>query len=670
MGTGAPGGWDNPPTHGGYDTDVGAPTLAQNEAESPTLGADSLGGGASGPYAAGPSLLAPGTIVGGTYRVEGVLGTGGMGVVYRAHHMSLSRPAALKLHMGGADSARLVREAKAMARLNHPNVIAVYDVGALEEQVFIAMELVDGGTLDAVAQGRTWQQKLQLYRGAGEGLAAAHAVGIVHRDFKPHNVLVGRDGRVRVADFGLARAAGSAGASADAGLLSGALEQLTATGVAVGTPRYMAPEQFGGTLVDARADQFSFCVALYEALWGRPPFAAGTAGELLFAITTRGPAQPPSSAVPAKVWTAIKRGLSADPSLRFAGMQPLLAALDVSASRGPGLAIGLGLTATLVVAGGSLAAWQMLKDPAGEAGQDSVAVAVADPPPEPTPPTQPPAPPVDPSVDPKGHVDKPAAVPEGQVGVGTTKTAPGGGDVAVSTAPTGGPTQDDVLRDIANTDMLKEPLRMMDALEAADAKGVDGFSLGVALVQSSLPKTDDSAPPTVPAWDHNTTLTCGKGENLVIRGVTMNVPTGPAFEIRPGCKIRIESSIITADVIVHGMNSERVELNDCTVTAHKSVVDIMNSRVQIRSLEMKKPSSGPAINMVNGNLLVVDSDVQGDVGIRAMNTHVDVEDGDLEGATHAIVASGKSKVRVNGTDIKGSVEKIGTAEVVVRADAR
>ena len=186
----------------------------------------------------------------------------------------------------------------------------------------------------------------------------------MHRDFKPANVLVGRDGRVRVADFGLARTAGHHGhpgtGGADASALSGSLEQLTATGAMIGTPRYMAPEQFAGGRVDARADQFSFCVALYEALWGRPPFSANTAGELLFVMTTDGPADPPPSDVPPTVWQALRRGLSAKPGERFETMRALMLALQSRpTSTGNALPVALALGAVLLVAAG-VAAWWFL----------------------------------------------------------------------------------------------------------------------------------------------------------------------------------------------------------------------------------------------------------------------------------------------------------------------
>jgi len=230
----------------------------------------------------------------GRYRILGRIGQGGMGVVYRAHDPELARDVAVKLmnaeSLDEGETAtartRLIREARAMARLAHPNVIHVYDVGAVEDGVFIAMELVEGESLAAwVARApRDWRDVLRHYVDAGRGLAAAHAAGVIHRDFKPENVLVGADGRVRVGDFGLAGAPALAGApsfddmrSTDAALDVGAVEgTLTRTGALLGTPKYMAPEQEHGLVASDAGDQFSFCVALYEALYGQPPFAGTT----------------------------------------------------------------------------------------------------------------------------------------------------------------------------------------------------------------------------------------------------------------------------------------------------------------------------------------------------------------------------------------------------------
>jgi tetratricopeptide (TPR) repeat protein len=261
-----------------------------------------------------------------------------MGVVYAAYDAELERKIALKLirpETAGAEGsrarARLLREAQAMARLSHPNVIAVYDVGAVGDQVFVAMELVEGESLGhwLTTEARAQSEILEVFQGAGLGLAAAHRAGLVHRDFKPENVLLGKDGRVRVADFGLAGARSGGGTSAEPAAGRGLLAApLTRTGTQLGTPRYMAPEQHQGKAADPRTDQFSFCVSLYEALYGEPPFSGETTEELAREVARgRVRAAPAESHVPPWLRRLLLRGLSADPAARFPSMEDLLSVL-------------------------------------------------------------------------------------------------------------------------------------------------------------------------------------------------------------------------------------------------------------------------------------------------------------------------------------------------------
>jgi RNA polymerase sigma factor (sigma-70 family) len=219
----------------------------------------------------------------GRFTIVEQVGRGAMGTVHAAYDPELDRRVALKvLRASEHDHAWLAAEARAMAKLSHPNVAPVYEVGVHEGRVFIAMEFVRGRTLRAWAQdGRPWREVVAVYRQAGAGLAAAHEAGIIHRDFKPDNALLGDDGRVRVVDFGLARAAELV--STPSPTDSGSTPTVPGTSV-VGTPAYMAPEQARGEAVDARADQFSFCVALYEALFGARPFEGTTRLDLLAAI--------------------------------------------------------------------------------------------------------------------------------------------------------------------------------------------------------------------------------------------------------------------------------------------------------------------------------------------------------------------------------------------------
>ncbi len=281
-------------------------------------------------------VLAVGTQV-GPYAIERMIGSGGMGVVYAARDPRLDRTIALKVirpELATARAAvleRLQRESRALAKMSHPNVVTVFELGNHEDEIYVAMEYVAGTTLHAWSREtkRTPRAVLAMFGQAGRGLAAVHAAGLVHRDFKPENVLIGRDGSVKVTDFGLACALAAPVEEQRAPLALGSSEvRLTATGAAVGTPAYMAPEQFCGGVVDARADQFAFCVALYEALHGRRPFSGGSAGELRKAVLTERAAAVTAPGLPRRVQRAIARGLSTNADDRFATMTELLTALS------------------------------------------------------------------------------------------------------------------------------------------------------------------------------------------------------------------------------------------------------------------------------------------------------------------------------------------------------
>jgi tetratricopeptide (TPR) repeat protein len=289
----------------------------------------------AGGRSAGPVPLQRGAQV-GRYLVLDTLGSGGMGVVYAAYDPKLDRRIALKLlrsdEVGADASARLSREAQAMARLSHPNVVAVYDVGTIGANVFVAMEFVQGETLAAWLRERKRgvAEVLAVFRLAGAGLAAAHAAGIIHRDFKPDNVLIGDDGAVRVTDFGIARTdvfeeASGATPPATQGSASPAL---TEHGHVMGTPAYMAPEQAEAGVVGARSDLFSFCVALYEALYGERPFAGRAIAELRDAALRGAVREPPrGSSVPVWIRRILLSGLAGDPANRPVSMAALLASL-------------------------------------------------------------------------------------------------------------------------------------------------------------------------------------------------------------------------------------------------------------------------------------------------------------------------------------------------------
>jgi eukaryotic-like serine/threonine-protein kinase len=317
-------------------------------------------------------VLEPGVAI-GRFQVLGLLGKGGMGEVYAALDPELHRKVAIKLLRGGDSESpegrvRLMREAQAIARVSHPNVVVVYDVGTFGQRVFVAMELVEGHTLRywIHARSRTWPEVLEVFAAAGRGLAAAHERELVHRDFKPDNVMVSNAGQVRVMDFGLVRMrgddppgeAGSSPADAAAAPAHGApaaaeedvmstrklgagtmttvrhaegalATALTQTGVTVGTPAYMAPEQFRNEATDASTDQFSFCVALWETLYGERPFAGASVHELADAVCAGRVQRPPeNSHVPDWLRDIVLRGLRTNPGERWPSMNALLAELE------------------------------------------------------------------------------------------------------------------------------------------------------------------------------------------------------------------------------------------------------------------------------------------------------------------------------------------------------
>ncbi len=382
----------------------------------------------------------------GRYLVLRKLGQGGMGVVYSAYDPELDRKVAIKLlrphHEGSAGQARMRREAQAMAQVSHSHIVQVYEVGQDEHLghggLFVAMEFVAGQPLSAwQTQQRSGRQHLpatdlrallRLYVQAGHGLLAAHAAGLIHRDFKPDNVLVGDDGRVRVADFGLARSLGGAASHAASGAAShaasgaashaasgaaavldpmpvasgvpGAMsnpadpsrasaastntgQRLTQVGAIMGTPGYMSPEQVRGQEATARSDQFSFCAALHEALYGQLPFCGDTFDDFVLAILAnqRRPRTGFPNEVPVVVEQAIERGLSLDASERFASMADLLSQLgqgleaesETPRSRRNSILTGLGIgSATLAAISAGTA--QHLTRPQGDESLNALLV--------------------------------------------------------------------------------------------------------------------------------------------------------------------------------------------------------------------------------------------------------------------------------------------------------
>lgn|GEM_PF-760600 len=299
----------------------------------------------------------------GRYVVIKRIGAGGMGVVYAAYDDKLDRKVAVKLLRPGygpvSENARrrLLREAQAIARLSHRCVVQVYEVGTHEDEVFVAMEYVEGSTLKQWQPSRDWRDILARYLDAGRGLCAAHGAGIVHRDFKADNVLVrASDLAVRVVDFGLARTDGH-GPPANTEAETPAREDdpsLTRTGLVMGTPAYMAPEQHLAVATDTRTDQFSFCASLFEALYGYRAFAGERLDELR-ANVLAGKVEPAPryTAVPPHVHKVLARGLSVDPDDRHPTMESLLALLELPKPSRPWQRItaAFGVTAVVVMGG-------------------------------------------------------------------------------------------------------------------------------------------------------------------------------------------------------------------------------------------------------------------------------------------------------------------------------
>ncbi len=353
-----------------------------------------LGEVASAPASLPPIDLAPGEELGTIYRIVRRIGSGGMGVVYLARDLELQRDVAVKVHRAAVGTERLYREAVAMAQLAHPNVVTIHGVGRAGGRLYIAMEYIQGDNLShwMAAAPRSWRDILDVMLAVGEGLVAAHDAGFVHRDIKPPNILVGLDGRPRLGDFGLVRVAAEgtrpglaedersivdepvapsadlaaagvadtavppsdpASSSRSSSRSSGPIalsRDLTALGTTLGTPAYMAPEQLAGRSVDARADQFAFCVVLYEALYGHRPWHGKTVAELREEIARTGPREPGRRDVPPWIGAALRRGLARDPAARFPDVRALLTRLRTPPRRIRGLIAAAALAALAVAA--------------------------------------------------------------------------------------------------------------------------------------------------------------------------------------------------------------------------------------------------------------------------------------------------------------------------------
>jgi len=305
-----------------------------------------------------PSGGAGGGLLGDRYRLLEPLGAGGMGVVYAAFDTKLSRKVAVKrLRETGLGTpaekrrGRFMREAQLLASLSHPNVLTIHDVGGADRELYVVMELVDGAPVSRwLSETRPgWRAIVEVFEQAGRGVVAAHQLGIVHRDIKPDNILVAKNGRVLVGDFGLAGLAGNLTPVADPSPSPPAPGSLTQTGTVLGTPAYMSPEQHDGKPGDALSDQFSFAVSLYESLHGRRPFAGRSASEIA-AATRSGQLAPGGDGVPRAVDRVLSTALEPDPGRRYASMEDLLNALARAHERRP-VAAWVAGTVVLLAAG-------------------------------------------------------------------------------------------------------------------------------------------------------------------------------------------------------------------------------------------------------------------------------------------------------------------------------
>jgi serine/threonine protein kinase len=585
-------------------------------------------------------LLEPGTIVGDEYRIDGIIGAGAMGVVYRAHHLRLDRAVALKLRRTASlDHARLEREARAMARLSHPNVVAVYDVGTWDADVYIAMEFVEGCSLRAWLETarRPWRDVLEACMQAGRGLAAAHAAGIVHRDFKPDNVLVGTDGRVRVADFGIAR--GGAVPLADGSGSAVLGPDLTGTGGMPGTPAYMAPEQFGG-FADAKSDVFAFCVVLYEGLFGARPFGGSSLPELLFNVSKGNVRKPPTdSEVPDVVTRLVLAGLAVDPAARLPSMALLLDLLGRAVAPKLGRRIAIAVTATglALVAAAFLVAWWLwpsqVETPPGDGSGDlvivnplpgqSVTLELA--PPEPTsdivvaePEPPPPPPPTAAELEQKER--------DGLTALSDT----------VRGKPVDDPDDFEGLMEADDTEIIKAALGGMLAKDA-DAHADKGNFVK-------------------PQWDGKSRLVCTMGDKFLIENLEIDV-SGTAITAMYGCQLHLVNCAAKADTIVQAMLRSEVTITGGTMTPTNAFLQNMFGFVTVAGVKVEgEPLYG--VDASGGTTEIVDSDLRGKTALKAnQKARVRVKGGSITGTDAAVESMHGATVELENTRRTGELAK-------------
>lgn len=595
------------------------------------------------------SAYQPGSIIADTFRVERELGSGAMGVVLLATHLALDRQVALKVHRADnpADVSRLAREAKALAKVQHPNVVGVYDVRESGGSLFIAMEYIEGESARRwLARTEvSWRARLDVCLKAAQGLHAAHQAGLVHRDFKPENILIGADGRVLVADFGLARTPGAVPID-PATPSPGVDAQLTAVGAVTGTPAYMSPEQWQGGAVDARSDVFALSVVTYEALFGRRPFDGKTAGELVYAITRGMVRAPPAETdVPKKVFEVLRRGMAVAPGQRFGSVTMLMRALElaVSAPGRAGVALAFGL-AVLVFGGIGGAAWALKssdsvdrpgvtliegddEDADADAANDGDAIDEVEP-----------VPVVVTAVE-----ERPRPKPAGAAATSRAELPQAPPDTP------SGPSEAEIQAAREHHEDVSERYKQGEATQEELIAAIQAMH--------AVNRQARDRPYTLTEWDGTTTFVCGFNERIEIRNVDAKLGTGAAIQMQMGCALKLVDVNIDAPIAIDGRTSDRLVIEGGTFNVSRKGIVVATCEVDITDLKIEGEALVAAEFGMHSLGTVANSSFAGLTALRVgMHSDIAVEGGRMSGKT-ALDAQVSSTVRVQGAKLEGKVKR-------------
>lgn len=591
------------------------------------------------------SSYQPGSIIADTFRVERELGSGAMGVVLLATHLALERQVALKVHRADnpADVSRLAREAKALAKVQHPNVVGIYDVRESSGSLFIAMEYIEGesGRRWMTRTELAWRARLDVCLKAARGLHAAHEAGLVHRDFKPENILIGADGRVLVADFGLARTPGAVPID-PATPSPGVDAQLTAVGAVTGTPAYMSPEQWQGGAVDARSDVFALSVVIYEALYGRRPFAGSTAGELIYTIT-RGMIQAPPAEtdVPKTVFDVLRRGMAVAPGQRFGSVTMLVRALEsaVSAPGRAGVALAFGM-AVVVFGGIGTAAWALKSSDS----EDSAGVVFNE--------------------GNEGDDDDDAVDAHNVEPVAAVVSA-----AEVEPRPRRNPPEAEADLELPQAPPEEPPARIQAELQAATEHQADvseRYSQGeatqkelIAAIQAmhAAQRKARDRPYAPTEWDGTSTLTCPFGKRIEVRNVDAKLDEGVAIKMELGCGLKLVGVNIDAPIAIEGQMADRLVIEGCTFNVSRKGINIALSEIDIVDLKIEGEALVAAEFGMHSLGKITDSTFEGLTALRVgMHSKIVVEGGRMFGKT-AVDAQVASTIEIRGTELEGKVKK-------------